>query len=48
LPQEHRAWFEQRGFKGDMSIDRFCVRMERTDHQAIHGGGNWRSRRVRS
>jgi len=46
LPQEHRAWFEQRGFKGDMSIDRFCVRMERADHQAIHGGGNWRMGRT--
>jgi hypothetical protein len=42
LPQEHRAWFEQRGFKGDMDIDQFCVRLEPAHHQAIHGGGNWR------
>ena len=41
LPQEHRAWFEQRGFTGDMDIDQFCVRMERSGHEAIHGGGNW-------
>jgi hypothetical protein len=42
LPREHREWFEQRGFTGDMSIDRFCVRLERSSHEAIHGGGNWR------
>jgi hypothetical protein len=42
MPHEHRAWFEQRGFKGDMDIDRFCVRLEQAHHQAIHGGGNWR------
>ncbi|MFP2933434.1 DUF2380 domain-containing protein [Pyxidicoccus sp. 3LG] len=42
MPQEHRAWFEQRGFKGEMSIDQFCVRLERAHHEAIHGGGNWK------
>ncbi|HYV46289.1 MAG TPA: DUF2380 domain-containing protein [Myxococcaceae bacterium] len=42
LPQEYRAWFEQRGFKGPMDIDQFCVRMERAQHEAIHGGGDWR------
>jgi len=42
MPDEHRAWFEQRGFKGDMDIDKFCVRLERAHHEAIHGGGNWR------
>ncbi|MFP2927091.1 DUF2380 domain-containing protein [Pyxidicoccus sp. 3LG] len=42
MPQEHRAWFEQRGFKGDMDIDNFCVRLERAHHEAIHGGGNWK------
>lgn len=31
----------QRGFKGDVSIDKFCVRLEQAHHQAIHGGGNW-------
>ncbi|WP_235217161.1 DUF2380 domain-containing protein [Archangium violaceum] len=42
LPQEFREWFEQRGFTGDMRIDKFCVRLEVARHQAIHGGGNWR------
>ena len=42
LPDEHRAWFEERGFKGDMDIDQFCVRLERAHHEAIHGGGNWK------
>jgi len=42
LPQEHREWFKQRGFTGDMDIDRFCVELEEAHHQAIHGGGNWR------
>jgi hypothetical protein len=42
LPREHREWFEKRGFKGDMDIDQFCVRLEPAHHQAIHGGGNWR------
>jgi hypothetical protein len=42
LPQEERAWFEQRGFIGEMDIDEFCVRMEQAHHQAIHGGGDWK------
>ncbi|NMO20587.1 DUF2380 domain-containing protein [Pyxidicoccus fallax] len=42
LPREHREWFEQRGFTGAMDIDQFCVRLEAAQHQAIHGGGNWR------
>ena len=42
LPQEHREWFERRGFKGDMNIDQFCVRLEQAHHEAIHGGGNWK------
>jgi len=42
LPDEHRAWFEERGFKGDMDIDQFCARLERARHEAIHGGGNWK------
>jgi len=41
LPREHREWFEQRGFTGAMDIDQFCVRMEKSHHEAIHGGGNW-------
>ena len=46
LPREHRAWFEERGFTGEMSIDHFCVQMESAHHQAVHGGGNWRMGRV--
>jgi hypothetical protein len=42
LPEEFRAWFDKRGFRGDMDIDKFCVRLEQAHHQAIHGGGNWR------
>jgi hypothetical protein len=42
LPREFREWFEKRGFTGEMSIDRFCVRMEQASHEAIHGGGDWR------
>jgi len=46
LPKEHREWFETRGFKGDMDIDQFCVRLERSHHEAIHGGGNWKLGRM--
>ncbi|WP_342747775.1 DUF2380 domain-containing protein [Melittangium boletus] len=46
LPREHREWFEKRGFTGDMSIDRFCVKMEQAKHEAIHGGGDWRLGRL--
>jgi hypothetical protein len=46
LSREYRAWFEQRGFKGDMDIDQFCVDLELAHHQAIHGGGNWRLGRM--
>ncbi|MCP3164716.1 DUF2380 domain-containing protein [Myxococcus qinghaiensis] len=42
LPREHRKWFEQRGFTGAMDIDQFCVRMEKSHHEAVHGGGDWR------
>jgi hypothetical protein len=42
LPREFREWFEKHGFTGEMSIDRFCVRMEQAHHEAIHGGGDWR------
>ncbi len=42
MPKEHREWFEQRGFKGDMDIDQFCVRLEQAHHEAIHGGGSWK------
>ncbi|WP_434384439.1 DUF2380 domain-containing protein [Melittangium boletus] len=42
LPKEFRAWFEKRGFTGEMDIDQLCVRLEQSHHQAIHGGGNWK------
>ncbi|WP_307734675.1 DUF2380 domain-containing protein [Pyxidicoccus parkwayensis] len=42
FPRERRAWFQQRGFTGDLDIDNFCVRLEKAHHEAIHGGGNWR------
>lgn len=42
LPREHREWFEQRGFTGEMDIDQFCVELDQAQHEAIHGGGNWR------
>jgi len=45
LPREHREWFEQRGFTGEIGIDQFCVEMEQAHHQALHGGGNWRQGR---
>jgi hypothetical protein len=46
LPDEHREWFEERGFTGDMDIDQFCVKLEEAHHQAIHGGGDWRLGRM--
>jgi hypothetical protein len=42
LPEEFREWFKKRGFTGAMDINKFCVELEMTKHQAIHGGGNWR------
>ncbi|HEX8706062.1 MAG TPA: DUF2380 domain-containing protein [Myxococcaceae bacterium] len=46
MPDEHRVWFEKRGFTGDMDIDEFCVRLEQAHHQAVHGGGDWRLGRM--
>ncbi|WP_204486734.1 DUF2380 domain-containing protein [Archangium primigenium] len=42
LPKEFREWFEARGFTGEMDIDQFCVEMQRSHHEAIHGGGDWK------
>jgi hypothetical protein len=42
FPQEQRKFFEDRGFKGDLSIDNFCVELSKADHEAQHGGGNWK------
>ncbi len=42
MPDESREWFEKRGFTGAMDIDQFCVELEEADHQAIHGGGDWK------
>ncbi len=46
LPQEERAFFEQRWFTGDLDIDNFTVELETAHHQAQHGGGNWRMGRA--
>jgi hypothetical protein len=32
FPQEHRAWFAERG----VDVDQFCVTLEQSHHQAIH------------
>jgi hypothetical protein len=45
LPKEHRKFFEERGFKGDLDIDNFTVELETAHHQAQHGGGNWKMAR---
>jgi hypothetical protein len=42
LPKEFREWFEKRGFTGEMDIDQFCVKLEQSRHEAIHGGGDWK------
>ncbi len=42
LPQEERKFFEERGFTGDLDIDNFCVKLGTGEHQALHGGGDWR------
>jgi hypothetical protein len=38
FPREYRALFAKRG----VEIDEFVVNLERWEHEAIHGGGNWR------
>jgi hypothetical protein len=42
FPQEYRKFFEERGFVGQRSIDKFVVKLSDADHQAIHGGANWK------
>ena len=42
LPQEHRKWFEERGFVGKLDVDNFTIELEEAAHQALHGGGDWR------
>ena len=42
LPQEHRKWFERRGFKGDYDIDKFTLELPHDVHAAIHGGADWK------
>jgi hypothetical protein len=47
FPREHRKFFEERGFTGERSIDKFVVTMDEASHQAIHGGADWKmARRV--
>ncbi len=41
FPQEKRAWFETRGMKGKDDIDNFTVKLQKAEHQAQHGGGDW-------
>jgi hypothetical protein len=41
LPREHREWFQERGFPGN-DIDAYCVQLDIPDHQALHGGGDFR------
>ncbi|MGK6352091.1 DUF2380 domain-containing protein [Parapedobacter sp. DT-150] len=42
FPQEMRAWFEKRGMKGNNDIDNFTVKLDKAEHQAQHGGGDWK------
>ena len=42
FPQEHRTFFEERGFVGERSIDNFTIELAESTHQAVHGGGNFR------
>lgn len=42
MPQEHRAWFERHG----IDIDDYCVKLAEAEHQALHGGGNYRRGRA--
>lgn len=44
LPQEHREWFEKRGFKGAMSIDRFCGSWEKAMTDGRSWEGDWKVR----
>ena len=37
FPDEHREWFEDRGFVGEWGIDNFTVEMDAGFHSAIHG-----------
>jgi hypothetical protein len=41
FPQERhlREFFHERGFD---DIDDFCVELDEAEHQALHGGGDWR------
>lgn len=42
FPQEYRKLFEEQGFTGERSIDKFVVALDESAHQAIHGGANWK------
>jgi hypothetical protein len=45
FPQEKRAWFEKRGMVGANDIDNFTVVLDKSEHSAQHGGGDWRKAR---
>lgn len=38
FPQEHRAFFEDRGIE----IDDYTFQIPSAEHEALHGGGDWR------
>jgi uncharacterized protein DUF4157 len=42
LPQQYRAEFERRGFTGKLDIDNLTVVLDEAEHQAIHGGGDYK------
>jgi hypothetical protein len=39
LSQEEKAFFEERGLAG-REIDKYCVEVDRLEHQLLHGGGS--------
>jgi hypothetical protein len=42
FPQEKRKWFERRGFRGKNDIDKYTIPQSQGEHQAVHGGGDWK------
>lgn len=41
FPEEYRVWFRERG----VDIDDYCIELTPSEHQAQHGGGDWRRAR---
>ena len=42
FPDEYREFFESHGFLGKDDIDNFTVKLDRSAHEAVHGGGNYK------